>query len=469
MSKTLRVGILTPVTLMDPRTAFDFANSLVYWHLYQTPFRPSAAGDGSTDPVVFTGPLEPLGDDATGWTARVRPDLCFSDGTRLSPEILARSLRGSNVVREETEIEIDGDRLRFRLRRPHRRFDCLLCHPTSAIVHERGGAHYGSGPYVLDGSANGIIRLVPNPHFSPAPAIPVLEFTVYTPDADGRPRRLMAALEKGEVDFSLSLSRDDLHAVKGVHKWMGQGDSTAYLYFNTEHEWLSQAEVRRALAGSIDRRALAAASYASPLAFAASGPVPPSLAVMPDGVRPDPDAARAALDALGRPGRALNMLVVSMARPHLPHPATTADLLIEQFAAVGVEVRATPTHDVADYLRRVIAGDYDIALSGWIPDTPDLTALFEAIFGSKSVPECEENALVGANLSRWRNPSMDSALETYRQDPSSRNLNSISAILNDERPLLPLLYGSQVVVHSWRVKDRPGSYFNRPFFTEMRL
>ncbi|MEO1368737.1 MAG: ABC transporter substrate-binding protein, partial [Acidobacteriota bacterium] len=318
MAEILRVGVTTPIALMDPRTAFDFVNSLVYWHLYQKPFRPTGGADGATEPVLFTGALEPI--SRTAYTARVRPDLYFSDGTALDATRLAESLRISREMREEAEIRVDGDRLHFTLRRPHRRFDCLLSHQTCAVVHRSGGRLFGSGPYVASSSGDGAVRLRRNERYSPQPAIPDIEFIVYPPAADGRPRRLMAALERGDVDFSLSLARDDLREVQGVHKWMGQGDSTAYLYFNVTHPGLGDRAVRQALAKAIDRRALAAASYASPRAFAASGPVPPSVASMNDDLATAAAAARAELDRLGRPPGPLRMLVVSMARPHLPHP-----------------------------------------------------------------------------------------------------------------------------------------------------
>ncbi|MEM1180549.1 MAG: ABC transporter substrate-binding protein [Acidobacteriota bacterium] len=469
MSEILRVGITTPITLTDPRKAFDFVNSLVYWHLYQKPFRPTAAADGATEAVLFKGPLEPTSADGTAYSGQVRPGLCFSNGAPLDASRLAESLRQSRVVQDEAKIRVDGDRLHFALKRPHRDFDCLLSHQTCAVVHEDGGRLFGSGPYLVSSFEHGAVRLRRNERYHPLPPIPEVEFLIYPPAADGRPRELMAALERGEVDFSPSLARDDLREVRGVHKWMGQGDSTAYLYFNTEHPLLRRRELRQALALALDRRALAAASYASPLAFAASGPVPPSVAVMPDGLRCDPDAARRALDDVGRPSKPLRMLVVSMARPYLPHPQTTAELLARQLAHVGVEVEVSPSQDLAGYLRRVSSGDYDLALSGWIPESSDTASLFEAIFSSRAIPDTPESVLTDANVARWRHAPMDEALDRYRRNPQADALDAINSIISAERPLVPLLYGSQVVVHSWRMKARPKSYFNRPFFTAMRL
>ncbi|MEM6795957.1 MAG: ABC transporter substrate-binding protein [Acidobacteriota bacterium] len=469
MSEILRVGILTPVELFDPRSAYDFANILVSWHLYQTPMRPAAAEPGVTEPVLFEGPLESRSESQRTWAGRLREGLRFSDGSAVDAETLAACLRQSKALSHEAEISVRGEELLFELRRPHRRFDCLLCHHTCALTREAAGQWLGSGPYRVVSNAPEKLRLARNPYFEPAPPIEEIELTVYPADPDGRPRALMAAIDRGEVDFTLALSRDDLREVRRVHKWMGQGDATAYLYFNVQRPPLGRASLRRALALAIDRRALAARSYASPMAFAGSGFLPPSLALMPDGLQPDPERARAQLAGERVPERPLSMLVVPFARPHLPHPKATADLLIEQFAAVGVEVVATPTANVHDYMNRLVAGDYDLALSGWMPDTPDLAGFFEAVLDSRSVPETHEAALVGANLSRWRHEPMDQALEAYRRDPVTRHLYEINEILSAERPLVPLLYGSEVVIYSWRLKERPSALFNRPFFTEMRL
>ena len=245
----------------------------------------------------------------------------------------------------------------------------------------------------------------------------------------------------------------------------------AMLYFTTQRPFFRSAEIRRAVSRAVDRRELAARSYSSPLAFAATGFLPASLGTMPDGMRQDVEEARRLLAAAGgdRKRTPLRMLVIPTARPYMPHPIPTAEVLVNQLAQLGLQVEIEQTRDIADYYRRTADGDYDLALSGWIPDTPDLVTLFEAILSSSAIPDHKEGAFSRANLARWAHEPMDEALAAFRQDADSRNLRHIGQVLNEERPLLPLLYGSEIVVHSWRVKNRPKRFHNRPFFAEMSL
>ena len=471
MTDVLRVGILTPLLQQhsDPRSASDFANSLVKWQVFQAPLAESADGSG-TEPVLFKGPLqaESTAGGRQTWSAVLKPGLRFSDGTVLTARHVARSLESSHLFSTEADVAVQGDRLFFHLKRANSRFDWVLSHQTSAIVLEKRGRFLGTGPYVL-ASTGTEVRLVRNPHHPNPPAIPQVDLKVYPLDESGQPRLLIDAVNRGEVDFTLALSRDDLRSVRGVHKWMGQGDSIAMLYFNCRRPFLAGADIRRAISRVIDRRELAARSYSSPLAFAATGFLPASLGTLPDGLRPSIDQARRLLAEAGGSSKRspLRMLVVPTARPYMPHPIPTAETLVEQLGHLNLRVEIEQAEDVATYYRRTAEGDYDLALSGWIPDTPDLVTLFEAILSSKGIPDHREGAFSRANLAHWRNEAMDQALDEYRRDASPLKLRRIGEILNQERPLLPLLYGSEIVVHSWRVKNRPKRCHNRPFFAEM--
>ena len=475
MTDVLRVGILTPLQQQhsDPRAATDFVNAMVNWHVFQPPFGRSKDGRG-TEPVLFDGHLkvESSSGDHRVWSAALKPGIRFSDGTTLTARHVARSLEGSARFAAEADVEVDGDRLFFRLKRPNQRFDWVLCHQNSAVVLEKRGRFIGTGPYVLvPGGGDSEIRLVANPHFGAPVPVKRVDLKVYPVDSEGRPSRLIRAVNKGEVDFSLALSRDDLRSIRGVHKWMGQGESVAFLYFNTQKPYLRSAEIRKALCRAVDRRELAARSYSSPLAFAATGLLPASLGTLPDGVRTDVEEAQRLLASAGGDQKRtpLRLMVVHTARPYLPHPMVTAQALAEQLAQLGLQVDIEPAKDIADFYRRTALGDYDLALSGWIPDTADLVTLFEVLMSSDAVPGRQESAFSCSNLARFSHAPMDQALSAFRSDPSTVNLRRIGEILNDQRPLFPLLYGSEIVVRSWRIKQRPKFFHNRPFFAELSL
>ena len=77
-TKTLRVGVLTPVATLDPQEAQDFVSALAVLQVYETPFsQPRAAG------VAVPGGGQPLCEDLPGGgdaaALGVRGDLGLED------------------------------------------------------------------------------------------------------------------------------------------------------------------------------------------------------------------------------------------------------------------------------------------------------------------------------------------------------------------------------------------------------
>jgi ABC-type transport system substrate-binding protein len=473
VSGVLRVGVLTPWHAGDPRQATDFANLTVTLHVFEAPFVPAAEG-GRVEPALLDLPLRAEGGAAaaTLYSAEVRRGRVFSDGTPVTAAHVAASLQRTPAFADQAQVSVHGERLVFRLARPNARFDLVLANFNNPIVHEGRAGLVGSGPYALaPDSTPERVRLVRNPHYTGTAHAGEIHCICYPPDEEGRPARLIAAVNSGEVDFTAALSKDDLNHVKGVRKLIELGYSTAVLYFNTERAPWGEARVRHAVAAAVDRRALAAASYTNPLAFAATGLLPPSLGGFPDGVLFDPARAAALLAESGvrPPSKPLRMLVVPLPRPHLPHPRATARLVCERLESLGLQVEVVVTRDIADYLEQAARGDYDLALSGWIPESPDPLDYLETMLASWSVPDTRRAASRVANLSRWRHPGMDEALQRHRAEARPETLRRIHDLLHAELPLLPLLYGPRVAVLSWRVRERPASFAWRPFLAELPL
>lgn len=473
MSNVLRVGALTPWHASDPRQATDFANLIVTQHVFEAPYLP-AAENGRVDAALLDLPLraEAGAAPATHYSAEVRRGRRFSDGTPVTAETIAVSLQQTPAFVDQAEVSVKGERLSFRLARPNARFDLVLGNFNNPIVHAPGGRLIGSGPYAMAAdSTPERVRLVRNAHY-PGPAhADEIHVTCYPPDDEGRPTQLIRAINAGEVDFTTALSKDDLNHVKGVRKLIDLGYCTALLYFNTERAPWSELRVRQAVAAAVDRRALAGASYTNPLAFAATGLLPPSLGGVPDGVLYDPARAASLLGESGvrPPVTPVKMLVVPLARPHLPHPRVTARLVGARLESLGFRVQIVITRDIADYLEQTARGQYDLVLSGWIPESPDPLDYLEMLLASWSVPDSRRAASRVANLSRWRHPGMDEALRRHRTDARPETLREIHEIFHAELPMLPLLYGPRVAVSSWRVRERPAVLNWRPFLADLPL
>lgn len=471
---TLHVGLLAPVHDLDPRGGRDFVGSTILEQVFETPFDPPETPDGPARPALFA---EGLRSENGGrvLSAPVRPDVRFSDGTPLSAPLLAEILSRSRRLAEQATIEAGSgprsDRVVFRLERPVPRFDLTLSYRYCEVALETGDGLLGTGPYRLaPDSTPERIRLVPNAERSGGPALGEIRFIAYPPDDDGKPTGLVRALEAGEVDFTNALSREDLGELKGVRKWLEPGSGTAILYFNTERPALADPEVRRALALAVDRRELARLSYHNPMAFTATGLLPPMLGTWRDGIGTDPKRAAILLAAAGetRPRR-LTLLVIYGPRPYLPHPRAAAEHLAERFGELGVEVEVRQVETMEGYFREAARGDYDLALSGWVADTPDPADFLETILSPEAVPTPERRIVLDGNLSRWRDPEVGAALERFRREPNERNKDAVLAPVRDRVPLLPLMYGPTVYVYSPRVQGFRPSPLGIPRFAELSL
>lgn len=473
MSGILRMGVLTPWHSSDPRQSTDFANLIVTLHMFESSYR--AAPEGRrVEPAVLDLPLRPVAGErqATVYEADVCPGRRFWDGTPVTAERVAESLQRTPAFAEHARVSAQGAHLTFRLAHPNARFDLALANFNNPIGYDSPTGLVGSGPYMMTReSTPERVRLVRNPYYSGPAHAEEIHVTCYPPDEHGNRARLIDAVNAGEIDFTAALSKDDLNHVKGVRKLSDPGYCTAVLYFNTERAPWNNALVRHAVAAAIDRRALAAASYANPLAFAAAGLLPPSLGTVPDGLLFDPARATALMaeSGLRPPATPVKLLVVPLPRPYLPHPRATTRLLSERLESLGFRVHVEVTRDIADYLDKTARGQYDLALAGWIPESTDPADYLEHLLASHNIPDSRRAASRVANLSRWRHAGMDDALRRHRSEGRPETLREIHDILHAELPLVPLLYGARVIVLSWRVQTRPASFAWRPFLAELPL
>jgi ABC-type transport system substrate-binding protein len=474
VTKTLRVGVLTPVNTLNPREAQDFVSALAVQQIFETPYAQPATAGLPTEPLLVQEPLrqEPSipGGGAT-WSAAVRPGILFSDGTPLTAQHVADSLNKAATLREQADVEVQGDRLFFRLKRPNARFDLVLARRFAGITREVGGKLIGTGPYIpAPGATLEHMKLVRNPHAHKTAKIDEIVLQVYPPDAKGRPEALIAALEAGEVDFTNALSREDIMRLKNVRRWTEPGSSTAILYMNTERPGLDDTRVRRAIALSIDRLEIAKMFYTSATAFAASSLLAPMLGRGSDGLTVDPNRARALLATPGvsKPDR-LSLLLIFGPRPYLPNPRRVGEHIAAQIEKLGIGVDLVPTATVKEYYDKVQRGDYDLALAGWITDTLDPVDFLEATLGSDSIPQPHVKTVVGANLSRWKDPLTDDLLARLRQEPREDLRTALLKRIGEEAPLLPLLYGATIFAHAGRVKNLSPTPLGKPSFADLDL
>ncbi len=443
-AKVVRVGILSSISKLDPREAVDNISGLVLAQIFEPPY-----------PNLF----EPLRNDGgLQYSATIRPAIRFSDGTPLTAELAARSLRSAKILESKAAVDVRGDRVVFTLAEANPRFDLTLTQGNTAIVLEKESQLLGTGAFQFDRApklpllqAATRIRLVRNPHFHGSAAVDELHFVVLPADGQGVPALLVEALRSGDVDITTSLSMADLttHRLSGLTPSMQPGNSTGILFFNCERAVLAKAEVRRGIAMAIDGYEIATKSFEkNPAAFVAPNLLPPMMGRV-SGIRPaDRAAARRLIDASATKPSRLTLLVPWAPRPYMPKPQPVANVIRRQLAEIGIAVAQVDTTTGEEFFGELASGNYDLALAGWIADTPDPADFFEALLWSKM---CEgENH---SNHSRWKDPATDAALARFRADPTDANKQAIHRLVQDQAPLVPLIYGQSTIVHARKLRN----------------
>src|SRR5437588_8448644 len=471
MSEAFRVGFVNRWERRDPRTGLNYASFLVQWHIYEPPYRFSAQ-TSQVKPGLLEYPLvKEL--DASGllYSAHVRPGIRFSDGTELTAEHVASSLEKTPAFKIHASASARGTRVFFRLKQPNAAFELVLSRFDHCVVLERGRELLGTGPYMFaPNPQQECFRLVRNPHFRDPVRLQEVECRIYPLDADGGRKKLLEAVNRGEVDFTDELARDELNKVEKMRKCIDLGYCTAILFFNTERPLFQDARVRMAVASAIDRKSLAAQSYSNALAFAATGMIPPVLGSTPDLITHDLARARdlfAKANVNTQSPLVLGMLPVP--RPYLPEPKVTAASVAAQLGQLGFSVEIRQPRDLAEYQEFTQRSVYDLLLAGWIPDTPNPLDFMESLLASHNVPTEANQATRGSNFSRWRNPEMDAALQKQRVKPDAVNWQRICDLARTEVPLFPLMYGPRIAVVSWRARNFPRDFGSGAFLAQVEL
>jgi peptide/nickel transport system substrate-binding protein len=478
VDNTLRVGLLGGWTGLDPWEAQDLAAVIVRNQCFETLY---VRRDGKVvpDPRYIASELRLETINATGmprFSLRLVEELNFCDGTPVQPEDIAGSLQHVAPLRALTKINAAGGR--------RVQFNCLerdvVLDPQLAqiwsVIGKRGAKHWlGTGPYMIVeeivAASGKVLTLERNPHWIAGghkqPAIERIEFYAY-PLEDNKPTALRDALERGEIDFTLMLPREVAKGLQGVRKVFQPGQSTAFLAFQCRGEWLRRPEVRRALSAAIDPWAIARVSHDNPAAFAARGLLPPALT---PGQRSLPsygqDVAAKALAEIGDKPKSLRMLVVWGPRPYLPDPLAVANVIAEEFGSLGIKVVIEQAADVDSFFAAVRRREHDLILSGYIAETQEPIDFLAALLSSARIPKAGTPMASTTNLGGYASPEMDRRLAAAQRDPSK--ILAVNELFEQERPLVPLMFGASVAVHSWRVRDFEMDPRGIPSFAELRL
>lgn len=415
---------VTNVPTLDPALAADPASlavcRLIYGGLVRVDAHMTVVPDGAAH-----WSISPNGKQ---YTFVLRHNLRFADGTRVTAADAAASLRralgpgSSNGVLGEylgdvawshgsPAIQAVGRRIvRIRLRRPASQFLSELAFPGTDIVDTEVVRHYGPvwtqhavgfGPYrLVSWRQDQSLVLTPNPYYPDHPNLRRLIIR-FAPAAAAE-----TAFAHHRTDIVSQLAPDaTLGRRFGAATHSGPALGLDYIAINTHRAPLTQATVRRALAGAVNRRALVQRLFgeaASPL----NSVVPP---ILLSGLPPEassPSLARLELaqsgHTLGRGIRPLRYIF-----PNMRLEWRRAALLRAQWRdALDIKIVPVPLNP-EQYASALEARDFDLALVQWGIEYPDPADLLDVQLRSGA-----QN-----NLSGWSSSTFDRLLAAAASSP----------------------------------------------------
>jgi peptide/nickel transport system substrate-binding protein len=438
---TLIVGTLADPLSLDPRRAADVVSAAIVVNVCEPLVRYRPDGQRVEAALATTWATA----DSRIWTLTLREGVTFHDGAPLDAEAVVANLEG---LRRARLFAGRAERLgplvvSITLEKPNAALLATLSQPVFALQSPRelaapGGRLVGTGAYRLVSSRPGEVRLEAHlGYWGGAPRLGGVTFRRL-----GSEDALVGALLAGSVHATTALGQAQVASLRrrrDIVLDVQTGLNVAFLSMNNERPPLTDPRVRQAVARAIDRPALVEtilAGHGEP----ARNPLPPSLLGYAPRTKElilDRLGARRLLAQAGLPqGFETTLLTADVARPYLPAPVRLAEQVRRDLEAIGIQARLRPVATWAEYLDRAARGDYDLAVLGWIADTPDPNDFLSALLASESVG--------ATNRSRYRSVEMDTLLKQGRRghSPAEREnaYQEAQALFQRDMPWVPLYH-----------------------------
>jgi oligopeptide transport system substrate-binding protein len=417
--------------------------------------------------------------DGLVWTFHLRPGLRWSDGTPLTADDFARSLRRAlspalaseyayvlYAIRGAEDFNagrttdpaalgiraVNAVTLELSLVRPTPLLPAILTLPVAFPVPQQSLARasaagderrwtrpeflVGNGPFVLaEWSPNRRIVTTRNPHFHESAK---LSGIVFHPFEQATAQE--SAFRAGQLHLTADLAASRLGYYQREQPQLLRTDpslETGFIRFNTTRPPFADSRVRRAFSLAIDRRSLvetvARGGKAPATAFCPSG-LPGY--TPPVGARHDPEAARRLLAEAGYPeGRGFPQTEVVTFNSDL-NPKLLESLQQTWQRELGVGVTLAPKEKNV-WIAEERSLTYQLSLARWIGDYADPVAFLELFLAAS-----------GNNATGWADPEYDRLVlaASAESDPARRDVlfREAETRLLDACPATPLYHGTRL-------------------------
>ena len=363
-------------------------------------------------------------DDCTSYTFYLRDGVSFSDGSSLTAsDVLATLRRAQESERYSARfanvasMRTSNGALIVNLMRSDSAFPALLDIPIVKSGSEKNTVPLGTGPYL------------------------------FVTDSDG------ACLKQNpdwHSDVTLPFERIELRAVKDTALTDYATANMIYLGFNTQRAPLSDASLRSALAGAIDRATITT-GYLAGHAEAARFPLSPHSSLYPTEMAStlaSPDLA-AALESAG----------VTESRPR------TVTILVSESDSFKVSI--------ADYLSRTLSTDVLTVSVRSLPWSDYLTALqngnFDLYLGEVRLTanwDISSLARTGGalNYGRYADAQCNTLLDAFSLNETDQTARALYRYLAQSAPIAPIAFKTASVLTPSGLIDGLNPTVSSPFY-----
>ena len=268
----------------------------------------------------------------------------------------------------------------------------------------------GTGPFIFQRyNKDAQVRYKPNPdYFRGKPPADALIFAIAS-DNNVRLQKLKA----NECQVALYPKPDDIPSIKTDPRLKVaemEALTTGYISLNTQHKYLSDVRVRKAINMAFDRQVHVEQLFGKGNALVGVNPYPPTLMGYNTANRNPPrdlDKARALLKDAGVPeGTVLTLFTRNGGGPTNPNPRLSAEMLQADLARIGLKVDIR-VMEWAEMLRRAKNGEADMVSAGWAGDNGDPDNFLTPLLSCEAVKS-------GENYARWCNRTFQALIDKAR-------------------------------------------------------
>ncbi len=435
---TLTIDLPNDAATLDPHIQWDTDSYSIYRNIFDNLITRDTSGQIVSQVATSWRYIDP-----TTIEFKIRSDVKFHDGTPLTPEDVAYSVRRitnpefkSPQLSQFDQIiaaEPQGpDTVVLRTKSPYPALLAQLVKLSivpKAYVERIGDQRFnlepiGSGPYRLRQLQKGVqtsLEAVPG-YWRGAPSFRSVNFRV-VPDVATR----IADLQTGRADLIRNLSPDDAAQISrnaALQILSVATERIGYLFINTQNGPTTDVRVRRAIAHAIDRNAIIEAllqGYAKPVDVLLT-PANFGYTSAVKGIPYDPARARALIKEAGAEGKAAVFLMSPA------YDRRIAEAIQQMVNDVGLKVEIAMM-DQPTFLRRRQGRPDEagtLSMGRWSCACQDADGVIFPLFRTGSI------------WSKYSNPAYDAEVDAARSilDEKQRQAHYTKAfeILRDEVP-----------------------------------